>query len=479
MKKLAILTASMLALVALIGCSGDSTGLTPKQGDTIHESLAIYDLSVEEPYKISIRLDTESGTLTSLQLGRSETEDKSVIGFKDGILTVDGSFFEGQAAGEKTMTAHFKDGSTERVDILLCTKVITTAQEFQDINNNLSGTYALGNDIDLSSIENFEPLGYFFGDETNANNRYFHGILEGNGHKVYNANLKFSQLTSSAVPWLSGTSYPSNYDAYVGTFGFESEAHRPGDNIGLFQIIGSSGVVRNVHFDNIKVTGRTIVGAVAGNCSGLIENCLVTNCVIRQATHFYDDDCNAGAVAGIVAGSGVIRNTVAYNNTVTTDNFYLDYGDDYIGQAGNGWDHPASGDGMDTPAWIQAGVNKVVDSVPYKDSNDSYTNGTYAFAGKTWGLIENSYAEEFNVLPQDGTLRTACFSQTHLAVNKPTSGDTNLGTLTNCDAMSEEELKAASLYSAYDLDVWNIADGQLPSLKQPVLKVSTYGEVAE
>lgn len=480
MKKLAVLSASLLALVGLAGCGGSGgAGLVPTEGDTIHEQLAYYDMSVEEPYKISIRLEKTEGRIVSLSLGRNSTEDKSIIGFKDGILTVDGSFFEGQASGEKTMTATFDDESSERIDIMLCTKVITTAEEFQNINENLSGTYVLGNDIDLSSIENFEPLGYFFGDETSPLNDYFHGILEGNGYKVSNATLKFSELPSTPVPWIAGTSYQSNQDAYLGTFGFESDAHKSGDNIGLFQIIGSSGVVRNVHFDNIRVTGRTIVGAVAGNCSGRIENCLVTNCTVTQATHFYDDDCNAGAVAGIVAGSGVITNTVAYNNVVSTLNFYLDYGDDYIGQVGNGWDHPASGEGVDTPAWIQAGVNKVMNDAAYEDSNGHLTNGVYAFAGKTWGIIENSYSDTFTVLPQDGAMRDADFTQTHVGANKPTSGETDMGTVTNCGALERAELQSASLYANFDTTIWNIVDGSLPSLRKPVLSTSVYGAEAE
>jgi hypothetical protein len=38
---------------------------------------------------------------------------------------------------------------------------ITTAAQFAEMRNNLSGHYILTNDIDLSTVSNFEPIGRF------------------------------------------------------------------------------------------------------------------------------------------------------------------------------------------------------------------------------------------------------------------------------------------------------------------------------
>jgi hypothetical protein len=145
------------------------------------------------------------------------------------------------------------------VSALVCTKVITTADEFQAINTDattLQGTYVLGNDIDLSTIDELRTLRLVH-HRNSTKNAYFHGILEGNGHTIKNATCYYADTTAS------------NYNVYNnGTYKFTHEGHMNGDNIGLFQTIGSSGVVRDCNFSNIKVRGRTIVGVIAGNVHG-------------------------------------------------------------------------------------------------------------------------------------------------------------------------------------------------------------------
>ena len=56
--------------------------------------------------------------------------------------------------------------------------VIKTADDLSNIRNNLSGKYILMNDIDLSSIANWDSIG----DSSNA----FSGILDGNGYVIKN-----------------------------------------------------------------------------------------------------------------------------------------------------------------------------------------------------------------------------------------------------------------------------------------------------
>ena len=99
------------------------------------------------------------------------------------------------------------------------------------------------------------------------------------------------------------------------------------------------------------------------------------------------------------------------------------------------------------------------------DSNGSQSNGIYAFAGKTWGTIENCVARSFQITPMSGTTRPVNFSHTHLAKNKPTSGDSDLGTLSNNQLLDNAGLKVASNYSAFDTNKWNIQDGKVPTLK--------------
>lgn len=490
-KKNIFATLALLGVLTLVGCgettstSQDSTsGSTSPSGSVtstpsvvdsvsvapgteIYEKTLVYDTS-KDAYSVAVKINSTLA-VSAVACGRV----KGVSGeFSNaqGVLTLAGSFLDQIASGEKTINVTLSDGGTTTVPALIATKVITTAQDFQDINKNLTGTYVLGNDIDLSSISNFEPLGFYY-EETSTKNEYFHGILEGNGYSVKNGKVFYCSSTDSSQ------------DVYEDSGLFSSPAHVNGDNIGLFQVIGSSGVVRNVVFDNIKVRGRTIVGVIAGNCMGVIQNCIVTEtCKVQMGTHFYDNDCNCGLAVGIVAGSGQVSNVISLSSLISVPEVFTDYGDTYKGKIGNGWDHTSTPGNTD-PTWKFANVDRpkmnydgsgvASDSGTKEiDSNGHKSNGIYAFAGKVWGEISNSFALSFTITPYQGESRIADFAQTHLGSLKPTSGPDNLGTLNACGVKTLTELKVASLYSAFDTSIWTIKDGSLPKLVCPQIGVT-------
>ena len=275
-KKLALLTV-MSASMLLTSCGTSS--ISYKKGEKVFfynkdkEVCVTYDLS-KDPYNLNIQVPGLK-SVSGIKVGRAEAE-KGDFGIKSEILTISGKFFkEKVGSGDKDIVVSSKDGGSIRIPALICNCVITTPQEFQDINNNPDGFYALGNDIDFTGVTNFEPIGRYV-TETDTSNRYFHGILEGNGYSLKNLNVLYSQNPTTS----DGTNtLVTNKDVYDGTYGFTDIAHKNGDNIGVFQIIGSSGIVRNLVFDNVHVRGRTIVGVVAGNVAGRVENVLVKeNC---------------------------------------------------------------------------------------------------------------------------------------------------------------------------------------------------------
>jgi hypothetical protein len=113
---------------------------------------------------------------------------------------------------------------------------ITTAEELSNIRNNLAGDYVLENDIDLSSIANWQPIG------TLANP--FTGILDGNGKTI--SNLTINRPTEDNV----------------GLFGFVNTAkskHAPGNNSVL-----ANPIIKNLWFADASVTGRDNVGVLVG-----------------------------------------------------------------------------------------------------------------------------------------------------------------------------------------------------------------------
>ena len=455
-----------LASMALAACSNG--GVVLEEADQIFDGTSIYFVSGSSE-NVSAKMEI-NGDITGVACGRTAA-DSDQYSYRNGVLTLGGKFISSiSGTGEKAIIITTSSGKIA-LNALAVTSVITTAEEFQAINTDavtLQGTYVLGNDIDLSGIDNFEPLGWYT-EESDPNNAYFHGILEGNGHTIKNAKVYYSDNVAS------------NYNVYAenGTYRFTHDGHTNGDNIGLFQVIGSSGIVRNVNFSNIDVRGRTICGVVAGNVMGTIENCYVdSQCSVEMGTHYYDDDCNMGGVAGIVAGSGQINNVISEVTSLhigapgaTTINgvsieeagIYLDWNNDYTSQTGNGWDHGNESD--HNPWWKFCAVDKDKAGTKYTDSNGSYTNGVYAFAGKTWGSVSNCVAKKFKITPMSGTTRDVNFSQTHLAANKPTSGDSDLGSLTDNLLLDSEGMKTASNYGESFSYGWNVVDGSVPTLK--------------
>ena len=64
--------------------------------------------------------------------------------------------------------------------------VIKTAQDLDNIRNDLDGKYILMNDIDLSSYSNWDPIGEV--DVDTGTGQGFTGVLDGNGYTISNLN---------------------------------------------------------------------------------------------------------------------------------------------------------------------------------------------------------------------------------------------------------------------------------------------------
>ena len=108
---------------------------------------------------------------------------------------------------------------------------IKTAQQLMQIRNNLSGNYTLKNDIDLTGIENFVPIG--------DSEAPFTGTFNGGNFSI--KNLKISRENTNEV--------------------------------GLFGRISSAAKIQNLNVVNASVKGNVYVGSIVGYNEGIIENC--------------------------------------------------------------------------------------------------------------------------------------------------------------------------------------------------------------
>lgn len=120
---------------------------------------------------------------------------------------------------------------------------ISTPQELNNIRNNLTVDYELANDIDMSSIPNFTPIG-------NTKSQ-FTGSLDGKGYKIKNLTINTST-------------------GYFGLFAL---------------IINASTTIKNVGIENCKIHGSNINwgGSIVGQLNGgTIENCYATGEISGQ-----------------------------------------------------------------------------------------------------------------------------------------------------------------------------------------------------
>ncbi len=113
---------------------------------------------------------------------------------------------------------------------------ITTPQELQNINNNLSGDYELVNNISLDSFS-------------------------------------FTKLGNIATPF-TGTFSGNNFTISKGSF-----INVGKDNIGLFGVVGDGAIIDDLKLDDCLVVCQSKGGFLAGSVlsGALIRNCSVTN----------------------------------------------------------------------------------------------------------------------------------------------------------------------------------------------------------
>ena len=158
------------------------------------------------------------------------------------------------------------DGNVEGIDQYIC---ISTADELQDINDNLSEGYMLINDIDLSGVS-FTPIGDY--DNT------FDGTFDGGGFTI--SNFTINSLSSS----------------YVGLFGY------------------NEGTIRGVILENATITvGNFNIGGLVGYNEGTIENSISSGSVrgnfsvgglVGFNNGIIDNSSSSASIKGVVLSAG-------------------------------------------------------------------------------------------------------------------------------------------------------------------------------
>lgn len=155
---------------------------------------------------------------------------------------------------------------------------IYTADEFDKIRNNLTASYKLMADINLSCINSFEPIGKY--DEP------FIGCFDGNGFTIRNMKITKTIAPTSPVT----TEY-----------------------IGLFAV--NNGIIKNLRLDSVDIyiqgTGNYWIGAIAGKNDVSAE---ITQVAVTEGSLYGEYAYHCGGITG--ANYGLLSNS--YNKANVT-----------------------------------------------------------------------------------------------------------------------------------------------------------------
>lgn len=167
---------------------------------------------------------------------------------------------------------------------------IATAEDLDRMRDNLSGSYVLVNDIDLSDYGDWSPIGFTTGSG-------FRGTLDGQGHKITGLNV--SSIFTSA------TLLPPNYA--VGLFGVCEGATIKNltlENVNVSVTTKSGyGYSSSIAGSKNSVFAGALAGFLTGNCQ--IYNCYTSGTVQAYAYEEGYSDALAGGIAGYMDGSAL------------------------------------------------------------------------------------------------------------------------------------------------------------------------------
>ena len=176
----------------------------------------------------------------------------------------------------------------------------------------------LNNDIDCSSLTNFETIG--FGIPTSTSNTYFKGTFDGNEKSISNLSVKGKGLfyTDSNAP-IKITKLTLDNLTVTGPNGSSGEIGAIASDIHSGDVIEGC-VVKNNHITCENSFGNPWIGGIVGaNYGGAITNCIVEDTEITASTDNTTESGLLARAAGIVCNnSGSVSGCQVKGNTIVT-----------------------------------------------------------------------------------------------------------------------------------------------------------------
>ena len=251
--------------------------------------------------------------------------------------------YNGFIADAKTYTDEEVAAMTKVADVESFTAgqkySISTKEELAKLATKVNGgadttnvEFVLGDDIDLSSIDNWDAIGQY------ASSKRFKGTFDGNGHTI--KNLKIDKSTTN----------------YQGLFGYTAE--------------GSE--IKNIGIVDCDVKGRYYTGGLVGEAYGTVTNSYTTGSVT-----------GAQYTGGLV---GHAYNSIVTNSYATGSVTGAQYTGGLVGQAYATVTNSYATGSVTGTSWAGGLVGQANGTV-----TNSYATGSVSGTNYTGGLVGNAY----------------------------------------------------------------------------------------
>lgn len=314
--------------------------------------------------------------------------------------------------------------------------VIKTADDLNNIRNNLTGKYILMNDIDLSVYTNWDPIG----ERYNA----FTGSFNGNGFKITGLTVnQIDEYGTGLFGWVE--------NATIQNTGIEN-ANVISDHSHNGILIGSA---HNTQIINCYTTGSVsggddAIGAYTGGLVGLIEGGSV---LYSHATAMVSTSTGHGCSIGGLIGGAINGALISYS-----------YADSTVSPLGeNEWTGGFIGQLSDNSS-----INNSYATGTITSSNSNQSGG---FIGviMSGGSVTNSFCAVINQIPNITNYRQGFLGNNFNNEGTITNSywDTEKGRTTQSQGgtgLTTAQFADKTNFSGWDESIWDFS-GTTPTLK--------------
>lgn len=353
---------------------------------------------------------------------------------------------------------------------------IYTAEDLNNIRNNLSDKYVLMNDIDLSVYENWIPIG--------TNEEPFTGELDGNKHLIKSLKIIQNEKENIYAGIFAHCQNSSIKNISINDFNIQTDSEKI--TAGIIAAIIKSSEISNCIVSgtiNVNSSDRIIVGGIIGTASenSIINRCknlsnISTSMEYTKAISIYNY-----CVGGIVGSSyATISECSNYGNIETNangkENLYLaaiqtggitgiDFGE--ISNCYNTGDVSALGQSKKTMLGGIAGYRMPAkDLISVYSVGNIYCNENNAYIGSIAGYLDEFFSF-------DETVYDAIVANCYFVESTNAFGSDNSEYKENIIGLSENEFNDQNNFVGFDFEnVWKMEEnlGRPSLINEPQIK---------